>query len=117
MSFANLANFSTFTQTVQLKNLFVKILIAIRGYASIPFAFALVSSQSGPTTFIALTKIEFPSIVADMANLSVLLTEWRAAANKESKAFGKAQLLLTIVPLALLYHSTSKVRGDSGITA
>ncbi|PON78109.1 1,4-alpha-glucan-branching enzyme [Parasponia andersonii] len=174
VSSANLGKFSTFTQTVQLKNPSVKTVISIGGGASDPATFASMAGNSSRRKSFIDSSInlarsynfhgldldwEFPSTATDMANLGVLLTEWRIAVADESRTSGKAPLLLTAAvyysstyrslnypinsvsnsldwlnvmsyslfapgwwpnmtqPPAPLYNPTSKVSGDSGITA
>ncbi|PON78111.1 1,4-alpha-glucan-branching enzyme, partial [Parasponia andersonii] len=103
VSSANLANFSTLTQAVQLKNPIVKTLISVDSGASNPTTFTWMAENSSShksfvDSSITLAKSynfhglnlnwEFLFTTTYMANLGVLLTEWRVAIINESHASG-----------------------------
>ncbi|KAK8343692.1 hypothetical protein V6Z12_A07G030800 [Gossypium hirsutum] len=70
ISSANQARFSTFTETVQLKNPSIKTLLSIGGGKNL-------------------------STLPQKTNLGLLLQEWRAAVDKESATTGNSKLLLS----------------------
>lgn len=113
---SNVATYSAFTQTVQLKNPSVKTLLSVgtgekTAYASM--ASDPVSRKAFIDSSIAIAMSynfrgldldwEFPSSTTDTANLGHLFTEWRAAIVEESQSSGKTPLLLTS---AVYYSST-----------
>ncbi|XP_030546711.1 G-type lectin S-receptor-like serine/threonine-protein kinase At1g67520 isoform X2 [Rhodamnia argentea] len=112
ISSSNAQSFATFTSDVQQKNPSVLTLLSIGGGGggSIADNFASMASQSSSRkTFIdssiALARSngfhgldldwEYPDTDAKMANLALLLQEWRAAVAAEAASSGKDALLLS----------------------
>ncbi|XWS26287.1 hypothetical protein CRYUN_Cryun26dG0018800 [Craigia yunnanensis] len=110
ISSENQAPFSTFTETVQLKNPSVKTLLSIGGGNSEASAFASMASQASTRKSFIDSSInlarsygfhgldldwEYPSTATQMTNLGLLLSEWRAAVDNESTSTGNSKLLLS----------------------
>lgn len=108
ISASDAAVFSQFTKTVQAKNSNVKTLLSIGGGHSNRQDFAAMASQSASRKAFIDSSIrlarsngfhgldldwEYPTTVADMTNLGILLNEWRAAVNNEGNS-GRGRLLL-----------------------
>eukprot|EP00257_Ricinus_communis_P007264 XP_002523518.2 class V chitinase [Ricinus communis] len=109
---ANQAQFSTFTEIVRRRNPSVKTLLSIGGGGgeAVAAAFDSMASQANSRKqFIDSSIIiarsyrfdgldldwEYPDTTTKMANLGLLLTEWRAAIANESAVTGNAPLLLS----------------------
>ncbi|CAK9136608.1 unnamed protein product [Ilex paraguariensis] len=110
VSSSNTSPFSLFTQTVQLKNPSVQTLLSIGGGNSDTTVFASMASDSTSRKAFIDSSIklardygflgldldwEYPQSALDMANLGLLLNEWRAAVATEAGNSGKPPLLLT----------------------
>jgi chitinase len=101
--------FHYFTESVRQENPNVKTILSIGGGGSDPSTFAAMTSTPGSRqTFIDSSirlartynydglslNWQHPYSSEEMANLGLLLTEWRAAVKEESRRTGKAPLLL-----------------------
>ncbi|XP_012440881.1 class V chitinase isoform X2 [Gossypium raimondii] len=110
VSSANQARFSTFTETVQLKNPSIKTLLAIGGGSSSASDFASMASQANTRKSFIDSSIKLArsnsfhgldldwenlSTLPQKTNLGLLLQEWRAAVDKESTTTGNSKLLLS----------------------
>ncbi|KAI6682412.1 hypothetical protein NL676_036293 [Syzygium grande] len=116
ISSSNAQSFATFTSDVQQKNPSIVTLLSIGGGGSSADDFASIASQpSSRKTFIdssiALARSngfhgldlhwEYPDTDAKMANLGLLLQEWRTAVAAEAASSGNNALLLS----AAVYYS------------
>ncbi|KAK5817409.1 hypothetical protein PVK06_022333 [Gossypium arboreum] len=110
VSSANQARFSTFTETVQLKNPSIKTLLSIGGGSSSASDFASMASQANTRKSFIDSSIniarsygfhgldldwEYPSTPTEMNNLGLLLNEWRVALVNEAANTGNSRLLLS----------------------
>lgn len=104
------AQFSTFTETVRRKNPDVKTLLSIGGGNATADDFASMASQPNSRQSFIHSSIslarsynfhgldldwEYPKTESQMAAFSTLLTEWRAAVERESRSSRMPQLLLS----------------------
>ncbi|OAY31427.1 class V chitinase [Manihot esculenta] len=120
------AQFSTFTQTVQLKNPSIKTLLSIGGGGGdqIAAAFESMASQaSSRKTFIDSSinlarsynfhgldlDWEYPNTTTQMTNFGLLLNEWRAAVAAEAQNSGRTPLQLSAAVLYLSYYYSTSV--------
>ncbi|XP_030954776.1 uncharacterized protein LOC115977205 isoform X2 [Quercus lobata] len=103
--------FSTFTDTVKLKNPLVTTLLSVWvGREDSPIFFSMINQSSFRNSFIQ-SSIEtarfygfhgidlcgvLPSKSSDMTNLDTLLNEWRIAVVSEAKNSSKSELLLVM---------------------
>ncbi|XP_030954774.1 receptor-like serine/threonine-protein kinase SD1-6 [Quercus lobata] len=103
--------FSTFTNTVKLKNPLVTTLLSVWvGREDSPIFFSMINQSSFRNSFIQ-SSIEtarfygfhgidlcgvLPSKISDMTNLDTLLNEWRIAVVSEAKNSSKSELLLVM---------------------
>ncbi|KAK9130937.1 hypothetical protein Sjap_011424 [Stephania japonica] len=107
---ANIAPFSAFTRTLQQKNPSIKTLMSIGGGNTPRQYFSSMASSSTSRKAFIDSSInlarsfgfngldldwEYPNNTSDMANLGILLVEWRNAVVAEARASGKPTLLLT----------------------
>ncbi|KAJ4709642.1 putative Chitinase [Melia azedarach] len=101
---------ANFTSTLHSENPPAKAFLSIGGGPSSPYTFSnMASNSANRSTFIKSTvriarkygfdgldlDWEFPNTPEDMSNLSLLLKEWRAAVEYESKFYRKPRLLLS----------------------
>lgn len=106
---ANQQKFSTFTQTVQRRNPYVKTLLSIGGGAADKTAFASMASNPASRKSFIDSSIrlarsngfhgldldwEYPSSATEMSNFGTLLREWRSAVVAEASSSGRQRLLL-----------------------
>ncbi|XP_022882835.1 chitotriosidase-1-like [Olea europaea var. sylvestris] len=110
ISSTNNASFAQFTRTVQLKNPSVKTLFSIGGGNADKTVFASMAAQSTSRKSFIDSSIklarsygfsgldldwEYPRTASDMANLGLLLNEWRTAVAADATASSMAALILT----------------------
>ncbi|TXG75547.1 hypothetical protein E1A91_D07G030900v1 [Gossypium mustelinum] len=110
VSSASQARFSTFPETVQLKNPSIKTLLSIGGGSSSASDFASMASQANTRKSFIDSSIKLArsnsfhgldldwenlSTLPQKTNLGLLLQEWRAAVDKESASTGNSKLLLS----------------------
>uniref|UniRef100_A0A7N2R069 GH18 domain-containing protein n=1 Tax=Quercus lobata TaxID=97700 RepID=A0A7N2R069_QUELO len=120
ISSSNLAQFSTFTTTVQQANPSVQTLLSIggRGGDVIAQSFASMASQASTRKTFIDSSIqlarsynfygldldwEYPSTATEFTNLGLVLDEWRAAVASEATSSGNTPLLL----VAAFYYSSN----------
>ena len=118
ISSSNLADFSTFTTTVQQTNPSVQTLLSIGGGGANATTFAAMASQASTRASFINSSIqlarsynfygldldwEYPSTATEFTNLGLLLDEWRAAVVSEATSSGNTTLLL----VAAFYYSSN----------